>query len=108
MNRRQFEIGLLAWTVLTVIGWGADLYQHQSLVAPWLRTLFMGGVQPSAWAVLRALPTGTWAIALMAVGPAAVIGYAASLTQENEDEHRRGAQMTSADRLSQMIKKRRP
>lgn len=108
MNRRHFEIGGLAWVVLTVIGWGADLSMHQALVAPWLRMLFMGGVQPTAWAVLRAVPVGTWAIAMMAVGPAAIIGYVASLTQETEDEHKRGARLMSADHLAQMIQKRRP
>ena len=107
MNRRHFEIAGLAWVVLTTIGWGADLSMHQPLVAPWLRMLFLGGVQPSVWAVLRALPLGTWAIALMAVGPAAVIGYVAGLTSENEDEHKRGARLTSANQLAQMIKKRR-
>ena len=108
MNRRHFEIGGLAWVVLTTIGWGADLSMHQALVAPWLRMLFLGGVQPSVWAVLRALPLGTWAIALMAVGPAAVIGYVAALTSESEDEHKRGAQLTSAADLAKMIQKRRP
>ncbi len=103
MSRRHFEIGVLSWTVLTVIGWGADLYWHQALVAPWLRALFLGRVQPTVWAVLHALPIGTWAIAMIAVAPAAVIGYVVGLSEENEDEHRRGAQMTSADRLAKKI-----
>ena len=103
MNRRHFEVGLITWVVLTTIGWGADLSMHQPLVAPWLRMLFLGGVQPTVWAVLRALPTGTWAIALMAVGPAAVIGYVASLARETEDEHKRGAQMVKPDVLAKMI-----
>ena len=103
MNRRQFEIGALAWVVLTVIGWGADLSMHQALVAPWLRMLFLGGVQPTVWAVLHALPIGTWAIALMAVGPAAVVGYVAGLASETEDEHKRGAQIVKPDVLAKMI-----
>lgn len=107
MNRRQFDIGGLAWVVLTVIGWGADLSMHQALVGPWVHALFFGGVQPTAWAVLRALPVGTWAIAMMAVGPASIIGWVGSLTSENEDEHRRGSRLTHADDLRQMINQKR-
>ena len=107
MNRRHFEIGGLAWVVLTTIGWGADLSMHQALVAPWLRMLFLGGVQPTVWAVLRALPIGTWAIAMMAVGPAAVIGYVAALTSETEDEHKRGSKLMHADELTKMIDQKR-
>ncbi len=103
MNRRHFEIGGLAWVVLAAIGWGVDLSMHQALVAPWLRMLFMGGVQPTVWAVLRALPIGTWAIAMMAVAPASIIGYVAGLASETKDEHKRGAQMVKPDVLAKMI-----
>ncbi len=109
MTRRQFEIGLLAWVVLTIIGWGVDLSMHQSLIAPWLRALFLGSVQPTVWAVLHVLPEGTWAIAMMSVAPASVIGYVGGLTSEMDEEHKRGARMVKPDALAKMIntKKRR-